>query len=301
MLKVEFYSLGTMNTIYTLKDDTKKIVNKVIKRVEAIDDKMSIFKNDSEVSLISKNSGLHHVKVSEETFNLLVLAKKYAKLTGGMYDITIAPLSKLYNFKKDEIPSDLEIKKTKKLVDYHKLHLNKFNKTVYLTKKGMAIDLGSIAKGYGVDEAVRILKENGVKDALINFGGDVYALGNDEYGKFWNIGIQNPLKNRGVSFLNLDVENKAVVTSSVNEQFIIKDSKFYHHIINPKTGYPLDLSLLSVTIIDESSTLADVLSTASFLIGLNNATELVKKVNSRAVFIDKDQFVFSTFDVKEKA
>ncbi len=301
MLETSFYSLGTVNTIYTLKDDCKDVINKVIARVQEIDDKMSAYKVNSEISLISRFSGVKAIKVSDETYRLIAISKKFSKLSNGLYDITIGPLSKLYKFKDDKVPSEDEITKAKALVNYKNMILYPLSKKVYLRKKGMEIDLGSIAKGYAVDEAVKILKENNIKDALLNFGGDIYALGNDEYTKLWNIGIQNPLKERGTSFLNINVKDKAVVTSSVNEQFTIKDSKFYHHIINPKTGYPLDLNLLSVTIINESSMLADALSTVSFLVGMEEANKLIKKENSKAIYIDKNQFVFASFDVKETA
>ena len=166
------------------------------------------------------------------------------------------------------------------------------------------MDLGGIAKGYAGDEARRILSENGVQDALINLGGNIVAMGCNPRGNPWRIGVQNPLRPRGESLLTLSVQDACVVTSGVNERFFMKNGVRYHHILDPRTGMPVQNSLLSATVISASGTDADALSTALFVTGgfehgeertdMCGIENLMKRSDATAIFINEDLKVIQT-------
>lgn len=163
----------------------------------------------------------------------------------------------------------------------------------------MKIDLGGIAKGYTADVITDILKENGVEHALVDLGGNIYALGNNPEGRPWKIGVQNPFDSRGKIVGYVPVENKSVVTSGIYERYIEKDGKKYHHILNPFTGYPYDNELAGITIISDKSIDGDALSTSVFSKGLEGGMKFIEKLpNIEAVFVTKDNKVYITSGLK---
>jgi thiamine biosynthesis lipoprotein len=177
--------------------------------------------------------------------------------------------------KKFRLPKDDEIKKTINLVGSDKIILQEENNVVEFKNLGMKIDLGAIAKGYAIDSAINKLKINGVKSCLINAGGDLFCLG-DKLGKPWNIAIQNP---RLPSFLGyLKLKDRAVATSGDYEQYFIQDNRRYAHILNPKSGYPADSGVVSVTVLASDCLTADALATAIFVLGKIKGEELAKKI-----------------------
>ena len=294
--KTVFYALGTENTITVEDDYCANVLADIIERVFEIEAKMSSFKAESEISLISQSAGVSPIKVSGDVYNVLEKALEMGDASGGAFDITVKPLTALWNFGRgtDIIPDKSQLDAAKAVVGYINLKLDPEEHTAFLLKNGSSIDLGGIAKGYAADEAKRILLKNGIENALINFGGNVYAVGNDFDKTPWQIGIQNPLSTRGESVLTLDVTNKSVVTSAVNERFFIKDGIRYHHIISPLTGSPAQNGLLSVTIISQSSIIADALSTAIFVLGIDKGMELIRKYKSNAVLITEKGDILTT-------
>ncbi|MCK9572461.1 MAG: FAD:protein FMN transferase, partial [Candidatus Omnitrophica bacterium] len=191
------------------------------------------------------------------------------------FDITVGPLVDLWGFTKLDfsVPAGSKIKQTLKLVGADKIILNQNNNVIEFKLSGMKIDLGGIAKGYALDRCVEELKKNNVKSCLINAGGQVYALGKRS-GRYWKVAIRSPLKKRAVDILELT--DQSVSTSGNYEQFFFKGGKRYCHIIDPRTGYPVDKKIASVTIISDSATTADILSTAVFVLGEQDAEEILK-------------------------
>ena len=297
-----FYALGTENSI-TLEEDCADVFGKIVRRVGEIENKMSTFKTSSEISIITASAGKRPVAVSDEVFKVLEKAQEISRASCGAFDITVRPLTKLWNFGhgKSAIPNASELEDAISLVGYSSLILDSKKKTAFLKKFGSKIDLGGIAKGYAADEAKRMLTENGVSCALINFGGNVYALGNSFAGTPWKIGIQNPLSNRGESVLSIEVSDKTVVSSAVNERFFIRGGRRYHHILNPLTGQPASSGLLSVSVIADSSMLADALSTAAFVLGAKEGIKLIRSYGAEVIFITENGDILSSFEITHAA
>ena len=161
------------------------------------------------------------------------------------------------------------------------------------------MDLGAIAKGYTADEVKKVLLNNKINSALINLGGNVYAIGTNPDGDDWNIGIQNPLSTRGEYLGTISVTDKSIVTSGNYERFFIKDGIRYHHIFDPKTGYPAEEGLISTTIVSDKSIDGDALSTSTYILGLDKGIKLVESIKGvEAIFVTKDKKVYVTPGLK---
>ncbi len=209
--------------------------------------------------------------------------------TSLAFDIAIAPVSSLWDFTSEEkrIPSDEDLKAKLPLVNYEDVILD--GTSLSFRKDGMGLDLGAIAKGYIADKIKEFLLSKGVKSAIINLGGNVLCIGNKPDKTPFKIGIQKPFADRSETIATVDITNQSVVSSGIYERFFEKDGQLYHHILNPKTGYPYDNSLISVTIICDSSTDGDGLSTSCFALGLEKGMELINSLpDVHAVFITSD-------------
>ncbi|UZQ51202.1 FAD:protein FMN transferase [Clostridium kluyveri] len=291
-----FFALGTINTIVVYGSSCEDALNSACRRILEIDYRMSAFKNDSDVMQINHYAGLEAQKINIDTFNLLKRALDFSRTSGGSFDITIRPLTELWGFgsKQNYVPERKMIEKILPLVNYKDVLLDDKKCTVFLKNKGQAIDLGGIAKGYAADEVKRVLLQYKIENALINLGGNIITMGHNPTGASWRIGIQNPLSVRGQYIGRVSVTNKTVVTSGSNEQFFIKEGKRYHHIIDPRTGYPSKNELLSVTILCECSTDADAVTTALFVQDINKSISLLKSINAEAIFILKNKDILVT-------
>jgi FAD:protein FMN transferase len=228
-------------------------------------------------------------KVSNDLADILKKGLYYSKLTKGAFDITVEPISSLWNFtsKESVIPEQSVLKEAVSRVGYENLLLK--GNTVTFKKAGMGIDLGAIAKGYIADRIKDYLLSQGVKSAMINLGGNVLCVGEKPTGKAFKIGIQKPFADRNETVAVMDINDLSVVSSGVYERYFIKDGKLYHHILNPKTGYSFDNNLISVTIISKKSVDGDGLSTSCFALGLEDGLQLIESLeDTYAVFITDD-------------
>lgn len=243
---------------------------------------------DSEISRINSAGG-NPVEVSDETIILIKKALYYSDLSNGAFDITIAPVSNLWDFhSEDAVPPAPEvIAEAASHVDYKNIIIK--DNTVRLKDPFAAIDVGGIAKGYIADILKNYLKSQGVKHAIINLGGNVLAMGSRLDGSDYNIGIQKPFDETGAVITSVRVSNKSVVTSGTYQRYFEADGKIYHHILDPHTGYPCENNLQSVTIITNSSLTADALSTTCFLFGFDRSMKLIQQLdNVDAIFITND-------------
>lgn len=297
-----FFALGTINYIKVFGYEDKSLIDQAVEKVLEIDDMMSAFKRHSDVSRLSHNAGYRFVKINNETLKLLKHSIKFSKMSCGAFDITIRPLVELWGIgkKQNYIPSESEIENTKGLVNYNDILIDEDSFFASLKNPGQAVDLGSIAKGYAADEVRKILLNNGITNGLINLGGNIITIGNRPDGKPWQIGIQNPLAPTGQYLGILSVTDKTIVTSGSNERFFIKNGIRYHHILDPRTGRPAQSSLLSVTAVCDSSTDADALTTALFVLGLENGMHLLKKLKAQAIFITEDLGIITTDGLNEE-
>jgi FAD:protein FMN transferase len=292
--------LGTVCTIKIYDHITDTAFEQVFSRLKELENKMSANKDESEIIDINRAAGKDYVKVSEDTFDVIKQGLYFSSLY-DKFDITIGPVVKLWNigFDNARIPEDSEIKAKLPLINYKNVAINEQEKSVMLKEEGMMLDLGGIAKGYAADEAVKVLKNNGVEHAIVNLGGNVMTLGGKPDGNPWTIGVQHPFSNRGEYVGTVKIADKTVVTSGIYERYIKQDDKIYHHIIDKATGYPVDNNLLSVTIVTNQSIRGDGMSKV-FALGVEKGLEYVKTLKDiDAVFITKDNKIYITPGLKD--
>jgi thiamine biosynthesis lipoprotein len=265
------YLLGTQVDITALHPDVikcKKACYAAFQEIERIERLLSSHSETSEISAINREAGAKPVKVSLETFSIIRRAIRYAEMFEGSFDVTIGPVTQLWGFHDDSppsIPEETKLTAMLQLVNFKRVLLNQADTTVFLEVGGMQLDLGGIAKGYAVDKAAEVLKQNGIKHFLINAGGDIFASGRKTENKKWTVGIQHPRKPNDL-LATFEMSDLAVATSGDYERYFDEGGKRYHHIIDPKTGYPADLNQ-SVTVFAPSVEEADVWATYLFILG----------------------------------
>lgn len=257
----------------------------------------------SDVYRINQAAGEEAVVVDKETFAVIKQALHIAEQSGGKFDVTIGAVTNLWQIGSDDArkPSDEEIKAALEVIDYRKITINEENLTVKLEDKGMVIELGGISKGYIGGRVKDILASYGVTTAIINLGGNVVVMGTSPSSdEGWNVGVQDPDESRGQVVGTQRVTDGAVVTSGIYERFLEVDGVKYHHILDPKTGYPLDNEVSGVTVFARTSFEGDSYSTALFLFGIEEGIEFVESIDGlEAVFVDKDHGVHLTSGLKD--
>lgn len=283
------FALGTVCTVNLYEEGTAAAQDEIFARLKELDAILSANRDDSNVGAINASAGIAPVKASPETIVVLKEALAFAEKTGGLFDPSVGPLVKVWNIGTEEaaVPPGEEIERTRALINWRDVVIDEAAGTVFLKREGMRLDLGAIAKGYAADECVRIIAKRGIKRAIVDLGGNVYAFGNKAKDTPWTIGIRDPENNTGDSVLSLKVSDRSVVTSGVYERYFIEEGKRYHHILDPRTGFPAESELLSVTIVAKPSMLADALSTSVFLLGPDKGLELIEATgDTEAIFID---------------
>ena len=285
--------MGTVVEITVQHKDpavAKKVIQHAFDEGRRIENLLSIYKKESEISMVNLKAGLEEVKVSGDSLYLIEKALYYSELSDGAFDITVGPLIELWGFGGGEkrVPEKTQIEKALPLVNYRNVSINREKSTVKLEKPGMKIDLGGIAKGYAVDRMIGILKRDGIKEAIVNAGGDIYALGNPAGKSGWHIGIRNPRNDSDTIDAVIDVikvENKAIATSGDYEKFFFEGGKRYSHIIDPRTGVPAS-GVTSVTVTAETATEADALATTLFVLGEEEGKKLIKQLENVEAFFN---------------
>ncbi|NFG96370.1 FAD:protein FMN transferase [Clostridium sporogenes] len=298
----ETYLMGTIINIKAYGKNADKAVQASVDKISDIENKMSLNISTSEINKINKNAGIAPVKVSKNTFDVVKASLIYSEKTKGSFDITVEPLVSLWGIGTDKarIPSKDEINNALKLINYKDVVTNEKESTIMLKRKGQAIDLGAIAKGYTADELKKVLLNYNVSSAFLNLGGNVYVLGNKPDKTPWKIGVQNPLEPRGDYLGIVSVSDKSVVTSGNYERFFERNGKRYHHIFDTKTGYPAEKGLISVSIISNKSIDGDALSTSVYTLGLDEGKKLIESLKDvEAVFVTNDKKVYITSGLKD--
>lgn len=255
----------------------------------------------SEVCKINSMAGKEPVLVSEDVFRILLLAKEYNELSQGAFDITIAPVLDVWGFGRDkmQVPNESDIKQVLKLVDIDNLVINSKEKSAFLKYKGASVDLGGIAKGYAAERAADVLKKYGIKQAIINAGGNVRVLGLKEKVSPWKIGIQDPRDASNLIAI-LHLEDESAVTAGDYQRYFTTDGVRYHHIISPWTGFPAN-NHLSVTVVCKDAGVADVLATALFILEPKEAFNLAESLAGiDAVLVSSDKKIRVTSGLRTK-
>lgn len=270
-------------------DQGNNYINFAISEIKRISDLISSWKQSSQTTKINKNAGIKPVKVSPELFDLIARAKQISQITQGAFDISFAPLSSVWKFdgSMNKLPEEKAIEKKLKKVDYKKIVLDSTSRTVFLKEEKMKIGFGSIGKGYAADKAKDLLVSKGVPAGIINASGDLITWGEKPNGSPWKVAVVNPL-NKEDSFGTLSLRNKAIATSGDYEKFVKINGHQYSHIIDPRTGYPAQSGLTSVSIIAPKAELADALATAIFVMGKETGLNIINQLSQvEAVLINK--------------
>ncbi len=264
-----------------------------IRRLEGL---LSRFSPRSEISKLNRAAGGKPVRLRPEAIENLAEAVVVSRLSDGAFDVTACPLVRLWSVTAENpaLPSDSAIAEARELVDYRSLSVDPASRTACLQKSGMAVDLGGIAKGYAADMAIDVYRSKGIASAMIDLGGNVAVLGNRQDGSPWSVGIQDPDGARGECLGALSIRDLSVVTSGDYERFFESEGRRYHHIIDPRTGYPAESGLRSVTVVAKRSLMADALSTAAFVLGLERGLELLKISHVEGLFVTPDRKVYMT-------
>lgn len=253
-------------------------INKAILEIERIENLISEWRPQTQISKVNQNAGIKPVQVDKEVFELTKKAIWFSEISNGAFDISIIAMDKIWKFDgtMEKLPSKKAIRNSIINVNYKNIVLDSINSTIFLSKKGMKIGFGSIGKGYAADKARKLLQESGIKAGIINAAGDIAAWGTQINGNPWRIGVNNPLET-GETIEILEFSgNNAVTTSGNYEKYVEINNKRYSHIINPKTGYP-STELISVTIIGPNAEMCNGFSTSIMVLGLKKGIKLINR------------------------
>ncbi|UQZ35278.1 thiamine biosynthesis protein ApbE [Paenibacillus sp. PK3_47] len=305
-LEQTFYIYDTVVTIKVFGNNAEqKNMDDIQAMLERMDVQFSRTKENGEIYAVNQAAGKEAVVVSDETLDIIKLSIKYAEDMNGLYEPTIGPLVDLWNIGNggEQVPDQGAIDAAKSLTNYKDIIIDDAAKSVKLAKEGMILDMGGIGKGYAADRIADYLKEQGLDSAMINLGGSsIIALGNKPNGSPWNIGLQDPDKNRGTQLGTIKITDEVIDASGVYERYFMQDGVRYHHILDPRTGFPSQNGLKSLTIMSPNATDADALSTGVFLMGVEEGMKYLESLPEQveAFFITDDNKIHATSGIKER-
>lgn len=300
------FLMGTLVqvTIPGTETTAKPVAEAIFSELKRVED-LTSFHKPSELTKLNDQSGNGPIKADSELVSLIGESLRFAKKTQGAFDPTVGPLTRLWNFSAGDprLPSGPEITAALAKIGWRRVTVDSGAGTIMLPERGMALDLGGIAKGYALQRAAAVIRERGISTALVNAGGDVLVVGEREPGKPWRVGVQDPRTERAmVAVANL--KDCVVQTSGDYERCFIADGKRYHHILNPATGYPAD-GLQSVTVV--APTGMSTVTAGIFVLGVKEGLKYIESMpNVQGFLIDvegrihKSAGADSIFDFKQK-
>ena len=285
--------MGTEVSVYLWHDEEdtgQDAVNAAFKEIARIDNLMSTYIEDSEMSEINRSAAAGPVEVGQELFTLILRSLDISLLTRGAFDITYDSVGQHYDFREGRRPDEDTISQELPRLNYRFVEPNKVDSTIRFAEEGVRINLGGIAKGYAVERGIIVLREFGVSHARVTAGGDTRLLG-DRRGQPWMVGVQNPRDQEQLA-VTIPLENEAISTSGDYERFFVEDGERYHHIIEPSTGQPAG-EVRSTTIIGPDAVLTDALSTAVFVMGVDQGLRLIATLpDYEGIVIDAEGKMF---------
>lgn len=259
-------------------------IDAVMAEMHRIDDLMSHYKPESQLSKINQHAADAPVQVDKELFDLIKLSTHYSEITEGAFDITYASVGYLYNYPNHVRPTEAQIKAALPAVNWRNLKFDDVSHTVFFEHKGMRIDLGGIGKGYAVDRGIEILQKRGIQHAVVTAGGDTRIIG-DHMGRPWLVAIRHPDDEKKV-VTRIPLSDAAMSTSGDYERYFDENGVRYHHIIDPRTGHSAS-KVRSATIIGPTATQTDGMSKTAFVLGPEKALEIINRMPEYdAVFVD---------------
>lgn len=287
--------MGTNVSVQLWHEDraiAEAAMDAVIGEMYRINDLMSTWQEDTQLSAVNREAADHPVSVSPELFALVQRALEFSRLTHGAFDITYASVGYLYDYRRGVAPTREAREAALAAVDFRFVEMDERTHSIRFAREGVRIDLGGIAKGYAVERGVALLRERGVAHAIVTAGGDSRILG-DRRGRPWTVGIRNPRRDDAV-VTRIPLADEAISTSGDYERFFEADGVRHHHILRPGTGES-PREVMSVTVIGPDATTTDALSTGVFVLGVKEGLALIETLEAyEAVIIDADgQMLYS--------
>ncbi len=291
------FAMSTYINQQIYMNDSRKadaLASDMMTELAVFEDRLSMYRAQSEISSINDNAGVAPVAVSEETYALIKKAIGYCEQSDGMFDITIAPVTKAWGINSDapRVPSQEELQALKELVNYRDVLLDDTARTVMLKKSGQAIDLGAVAKGEACNIAHTLYAKRGTPAGLISIGGNIMVMGKKPGGKDFVVGVRDPRGAPNEVIATVRLTDEVLSTSGDYERFFKQGGKSYHHIMDPSTASPAETDLMSVTVICEDGMYADFLSTWLFMLGKGGALARFDDLNAGVVAVDKEKNVY---------
>ena len=278
-----FQMMGTFIDLVVYHPDGEQLIKNAYRQLAQYAQRFTVNQPGSELMGINRHAGIAPVAVQPDLFELIKIARAISLDSTNPFNIAIGPLVKAWRigFNDATVPAQEEIFAALALVDPNNIVLNEQEHSVFLSKPGMEIDLGAIAKGYFADQIKQTLVKAGVEHGFISLGGNVLTIGHspDNANQAWNVGIQNPLAQRGAIIRVVPLRGAAMVTSGINERFFYANGQRYHHLLDGRTGMPVTTDIASMTIISAHATAGDIWSTAGFL---PTSAEAIDYLNQQA-------------------
>lgn len=283
------FLFDTVCSITVFSPSAEKEISAAFAEAEKIHRLTDFFDENSDVAIINSAKAETPVNVSRETIEIIDLAQKINRDSKGAFDICLAPVSRLWDFKSEnpEIPEKSAIETALDVCHGSWLNVDATSRTITKSLDKTQIDLGGIAKGYAADKAAEALTKMGVQAAIIDFGGNIVVVGKNPKTKDgkWRIGLQTPFAPTGEYSKVVEIQSGSMVTSGTYQRYFEKDGKAYHHIIDPKDGFPAQRKYSSVSINAQNAALADALATAVFVLGEKDGAALAEKWGASAEFL----------------
>lgn len=292
-----FFAMDTVISMKATGKNSKEALQKAQDEIKYLEDTLSKTISTSDISLLNQKKEASS-DLSEDTVYLLSLAKEISEQSGGAFDPTLGNLTDLWDFHREDpiVPTEDQISSALSRSGYSDLVIAENSISL---QNGIQLDLGGIAKGYAAQKATEVLKEREISSAVLSLGGNVCVIGTNE-GKPWKVGIADP-ENTSSSLGYLEVSDTSIVTSGSYQRYFEKDGISYHHLLDPKTGYPVDNGLKSVTVVYPDSAVADGLSTAFFVLGTDGFESLLSYYpDAGVVFITEQNEIICTQNLSEK-
>ncbi len=295
------YTIVTITVATTSEETAKSAIDAAYQELDRLGILLNFYADDSELSAVNRNAGITPMIVSPDTLEIIKAAVFAGEQTNGGFDVTIGPIVKLWNFKDKTMPTKDQVAEKSAHVGFENIVINEAASTVFLKKAGVKIDLGGIIKGFAADKAVEILKKYGIEDGIVAVAGDIITFGTQLNGRPWHIGIQNPRQegNDDALLATIDLKDKGISTSGDYQRFFIIDGVRYHHLLNPKTGFP-ESRCRSVTIIAEKAVLTDAFATGIFVMGPDEGLKVLERLGMDGIIVDSNGNVLLTEGIKDQ-
>lgn len=294
--------LGSPFEITVVAEDSasgSKALGMAVAEVRRVENLISDWKPETEISEVNRNAGKHSVKVSQEVFDLVNRSLKISELTEGAFDVSYASMDRIWKFdgSMTAMPTPEAIQKSVEKVGYQNIIMDAKNMAIFLKNEGMKIGLGGIGQGYIADKIKELLISNGFHSGIVNVSGDVSAWGTMPDGKPWTVGIVNPM-NKNKIFATFPLMDSSVETSGSYEKYVVFDGKRYSHIIDPRTGYPAT-GIVSVSVFSKQTEISDALATSIFVMGKEVGLNLINQLKGiECIIIDEQGKIYSSEGIK---